>query len=189
MMLGFTLLMLSILSPASSMYQSNMKFSSRGYEFAPRHSIQLTLQTSVSSRIRCSSACNQYTSCRAFDYNSVFRRCRLFEGDLTTGSIVPSMSAASTVGIITVSPSSFSQTYNQSCDACQDSRDEICSAVTHTCQCQPHTFWDGSMCSLQLFDGDLCSQIDACRTDLNLTCMMDYSGQFNNCSSGTCDNS
>ena len=185
----FILLILLVPSPVSSIYQSYMTLSLPGYEFAPQNPIQFIFQTSFSSRLRCSSACNQRVSCRAFDYDSVSSRCRIFEGDLTTGSIVSSMSVASTVGIITVSPSSFSQMHNKSCEACQDRREEVCSAATNTCQCRLNTFWDGSMCSLQVFDSDLCSQIDAYRADLNLTCMMDYSGQFSNCSSSTYGNS
>lgn len=182
-MILFAIGILSILSPVSSIYESRMHVSPFGYEFEPRNWIQLILQTASSSRLRCSSGCNQRSSCRAFDYNLASGRCRLFEGDLTTGSIVPSLFPASVAGIVIVSPSLFTQTHNQSCVACQDSRYEICSTITNTCQCGPHTFWNSSMCSLQLFGNDICSQIDACRVDLNLTCVMDFPGQFSNCSS------
>ena len=174
-----------VLSPATSIYQSHMHVSSLGYEFEPRNSIQLIMPTSFSSRLRCSSACNQRSSCRAFDYDSASSRCRLFEGDLTTGSIVPSLFSTSIAGYIIYSPSLFMQSHNQSCGACQDSRYEQCSATTNTCHCGLHAFWKNSVCSLQLFDGDACSQIDACRADLNLTCVMDFPGQFSNCSSST----
>ena len=177
---------LVILSPSiSSIYQSHMDMSSLGKEFQPRNLAQLILQTTTPSRFRCSAACNQRPSCRAFDYDSVSRRCRLFEGDLMTGSIVLSASATSSVGIVTVLASMFSTTHNQSCSTCQESRYETCSAVTSRCQCGPHTFWDGSQCSLQQFEGGSCSQVDECREDLNLTCAMDYSGILKNCSLGT----
>ena len=177
---------LVIISPSvSSIYQSHMDMSSLGKEFQPRNTEQLIFAIIIVTKIRCSSACNQCPSCRAFDYDSVSRRCRLFEGDLTTGSIVLSASATSSVGIVTVSASLFSTTHNQSCSACHDSRYETCSAVTSRCQCGPHSFWDGSKCSLQRFEHDSCSQVDQCRGDLNLTCAMDYSGILKNCSLGT----
>ena len=182
-MIFFAIGILSITSPVSSIYESRMHVSPFGYEFEPRNWIQLILQTTSSSRLRCSSECNQHVSCRAFDFDSISSRCRLFEGDLTTGSIVPSVLPASTTGMVMVSPSLFLQTHNQSCVTCQDSRYELCSVITNTCQCRPHTFWNSSMCSLQLFDSDPCSQSDACRADLNLTCVMDFPGQFSNCSS------
>ncbi|CAF3939113.1 unnamed protein product [Adineta steineri] len=121
----------------------------------------------------CAFACNQQPSCHAFDYDSASERCRLFEGDLTTGSIVSSTSATSIVGIIELFPSLFVKTHNQSCETCQDSRYEICSPTTNTCQCRSNSFWDGSICALQLFTNDTCSQIDSCRKDQNLTCVTD----------------
>ncbi len=38
----------------------------------------------------CAIACHQKWTCRTFDYDSNSRRCRLFEGNLNTGSIVTS---------------------------------------------------------------------------------------------------
>ena len=168
----------------SSIYQSHVHMSSAGHEFQPHHPVQLILQTPATTRLRCSSACNQRSSCRAFDYNPAASRCRLFEGDLTTGSIIPSASPTSSVGIVTVSPALFSQTHNKSCPACQNSRYETCSPITQRCQCDPHTFWDGSMCSLQRFENDSCSQVDGCRADLNLVCMKSFGGSFVNCLPG-----
>ncbi|CAF3725867.1 unnamed protein product [Adineta steineri] len=121
----------------------------------------------------CAFACNQQPSCHALDYDSASERCRLFEGDLTTGSIVSSTSATSIVGIVELFPSLFVKTHNQSCETCQDSRYEICSTTTNTCQCRSNSYWDGSICALQLFTNDTCSQIDSCRKDQNLTCVTD----------------
>ncbi|CAF4351192.1 unnamed protein product, partial [Adineta steineri] len=109
----------------------------------------------------CAFACNQQPSCHALDYDSASKRCRLFEGDLTTGSIVSSTSATSIVGIVELFPSLFVKTHNQSCETCQDSRYEICSTTTNTCQCRSNSYWDGSICALQLFTNDTCSQIDS----------------------------
>ena len=181
-----TIALIALLSPVSSILQSHMDMSSLGKEFQPRNLAQLILRTTMASRLRCSAACNQRPSCRALDFDSTSRRCRLFEGDLTTGSIVASASATSSVGVVTVSASLFSPTHNQSCSACQESRYETCSSVTSRCQCGPHSFWDGSTCSLQRFYGDSCSQVIECRGDLNLTCSVDYYGNFSKCSLGRC---
>ncbi|CAF1454718.1 unnamed protein product [Adineta steineri] len=121
----------------------------------------------------CAFACNQQPSCHALDYDSASKRCRLFEGDLTTGSIVSSTSATSIVGIVELFPSLFVKTHNQSCETCQDSRYEVCSTTTNTCQCRSNSYWDRSICALQLFTNDTCSQIDSCRKDQNLTCVTD----------------
>ena len=181
-----TIAVIALFSPALSIYKSHMDMSSLGNEFQPRNMAQLILQTTMATRLRCSAACNQRPSCRALDYDSASRRCRLFEGDLSTGSIVSSASATSSVGVVTVSASLFSAIHNQPCSACQDSRYETCSAVTSRCQCGPHSFWDGSKCSLQQFEGASCSRVDGCRGDLNLTCSVDYNEAFKNCSLGKC---
>ena len=184
-MIFCTLSLLPILVCVSSISQSHVAMSSSGYEFQPRSLVQLLQQTSVATRLRCSSACNQHFPCRAFDFDSVSSRCRLFEGDLTTGSITASASTTSSVGIVTVSTAMFSQTHNKSCPACQDSRYETCSPIKNRCQCGPRMFWNGSMCSLQRFTNDSCSQLDACRIDLNLVCMKSFAGSFTTCLPGT----
>ena len=171
-----------LLSPvAHSIYKAQIKFSSTGGEFQPRHSIQSILNVTARSRTICSAACNQQPACRIFDYDSTSRRCRLFEADLATGSIIPSVSPTSIVGSVVVSPSQFIFKHNESCQTCQEDRYEYCSANDSRCQCRPHTFWDGIICSLQQFENDSCSQIDACRTDLNLTCSRSCNGTFLQC--------
>ena len=183
MRLLLPIIIIAIFSPVYSIYQSRVELSSLGYEFQVRNPIQLIVRTTFRSRLLCSAACNQQPSCRTFDYDSISRRCRLFEGDLTTGSIVLSNSATSIVGSVILVPPLFTQSHNQSRQACQEDRYEICLTNTSTCQCRPHTFWNGSICSLQLFDNDSCSQIDACRADLNLTCTTNSCGQLTKCSS------
>ena len=188
-MIFLALALLSMMASVSSISKSHIDMSSVGKEFQPHNPVQLIIKTSTNTRLRCSSACNQRTSCRAFDYDPASTRCRLFEGDLTTGSIVPSASPTCGVGIVTVSPAMFSQTHNKSCPACQDSRYETCSPTTQRCQCGPRMFWDGSMCSLQRFANDSCSQVDACRADLNLVCMKNVAGSFVNCLPGAYERS
>ena len=179
-----SIIILIILSPVFSIYQTRMKLSPSGYKFQRRFDIQLTLNTTARSRIICAAMCDQQPLCRAFDYDSTSSRCRLFEGDLTTGSISPSTSLTSITGIVLISPPLFASIHNQPCHKCQENRFEFCSSNASTCGCWPRTFWDGSICSLQLFENDTCSQIDACRTDLNLTCAVDCYGRFTKCSPG-----
>ena len=153
-----------------SIYQSNIKFTSTGLEYQPINSVQLISTTIAQSKLRCSIACNHLSSCRILDYDSVSQRCRLFEGDLTTGSIISSASTTSVVGTVRIGSSLYSSIHDQSCQSCQEDRYEACSSNTTTCQCPLHTYWDGSICALQLFQNDVCSQPDMCRSDLNLNC-------------------
>ncbi len=60
--------------------------------------------------------------------------------------------------------------HNQSCDKCSQGRYEICDTNTNTCKCPPKTFWNGSMRLSQLLRNQISSSVDACRTDLNLSC-------------------
>ena len=101
-MKSLTIVLLTILAPVHTIYKSNLRLTPSGYEFQPRHPVQLLLETTSRNRLMCAASCNQQPACRAIDYDSGSRRCRLFEGDLTTGSIVPSASAASVVGTMVV---------------------------------------------------------------------------------------
>ena len=159
-----------MISSINSIYQSQMSLSPIGMEFEPQNNIQLISQQTIRSKLRCSVACNQLSSCRTFDYDSVSQRCRLFEGDSTTGSIGSSPSPTSIVGTVRISPPLYSSPHNQSCQSCQQTRYEVCSSNTSTCQCPMYSYWNGSLCALQLFENDTCSQWNSCRIDLNLTC-------------------
>ena len=183
-MKSFTIILLTILTPVQTMYKSTLQLSSLGFEFQPRSPIQLLLQTTFRNRLMCAASCNQQPGCRAIDYDSTSRRCRLFEGDLTTGSVVASTSATSVVGTLVISPSMFAQSHAQACQACVESRYEICDPNTSTCQCRPRTLWNNATCALQLFANDTCSQVGACRSDLNLTCVADFIRQFTKCAIG-----
>jgi hypothetical protein len=175
----------AMLIQVHAMSQSTLQLSAPGFKCQPRHPVQLRLQKTLRARLMCAASCNQQPACRALDYDSSSRRCRLYEGDLTTGSMVPSASATSVVGTMVVSPSMFTQSHAQPCQACADSRYEICDTNTSTCQCRPHTYWDNSTCAMQLFENDTCSQVGSCRSDLNLTCVADFIGQFRKCAPGT----
>jgi hypothetical protein len=177
----FIVLLIVTVSPINAIYQSIMILSSMGLEFQPNNNIQLISTTTMQTRILCSVACNQLPSCRTFDYDLVSKRCRLFEGDSTTGSIISSSSSTSLVGTVQISSDLYSSTYNQPCQACQQDRYEVCLTNTSTCGCPDHTYWNGLVCALQLFANDSCGQLDACRSDLNLTCITDCYGYFVEC--------
>ncbi|CAF1561788.1 unnamed protein product, partial [Adineta steineri] len=114
---------------------------------------------------------NKRITCRTFDFDADSLQCRLWEMDTTTGSIVASPSKPrSSVGSVQISPNNYVNIHNQSCNHCDQSRYEICNVNSSTCQCPPFTYWNNEMCMIQLFQGQLCSNTYACRTDLNLSC-------------------
>jgi len=166
------LIFLLIVFPLSiiGIYESSMKVTSIGFEYQPQNSIQLIATKTIQRKILCSVACNQLTSCRTFDYDLVSQRCRLFEGDSTTGSIISSSSSTSVVGTVYISSNLYSSVHNQPCQICQQDRYEVCSINTSSCQCPSNTYWNGFVCALQLFLNDSCGPLDICRSDLNLTC-------------------
>ncbi|CAF4029158.1 unnamed protein product, partial [Rotaria magnacalcarata] len=156
----------------------------QGHEFQPQYGVQLIFNETARSRLLCSAACSQNPSCRIFDYDSSSHRCRLFEADLTNGAIIVTASQTSIVGSMILSAPLYASMYNQSCSACLENRYQTCSSTTNTCQCPRNSYWNGSMCPLQLFANATCSQIDACRSDLNLSCIINSYGEFTQCSIG-----
>ena len=175
------LLLVIVILPSNAEYQSRMILSSVGMEFQSQNNIQLLSTKTMQTMTSCALACHQLSSCRTFDYDSVSQRCRLFEGDSTTGSIITSASSTSLVGSILISSTLYLSTHNQPCQACQENRYEICVTNTSTCQCPSHTYWDGSICALQLFGNDQCNFIDSCRSDLDLICLTDCYGVVPKC--------
>jgi hypothetical protein len=153
-----------------------------GMEFVPMNSIALIVTLSASSFLSCGMQCNQLISCRTFDFDLSSGQCRIFEGDLTTGSIATNPSKPqSYVGLVELTPATYAPTHGQPCTACAESRYEICDANSSTCQCPANTYWDQSICRIQLFAGETCSNADACRADLNMTCVPCYVNQFRSC--------
>ncbi|CAF3172466.1 unnamed protein product [Rotaria socialis] len=127
-----------------------------GLEYTPINNVQLIATKYIQTKFLCSAACNQESSCRIFDYDLISKRCRLFEGDSTTGSINLSSSPTSIVGVVSISSSIYSSINNQLCQACKGNRYEVCSAETNLCQYPVHTYWNGSLCALQLFENGTC---------------------------------
>lgn len=182
MLFKLTVLLLLWIMLIDGIHQSYISFSPLGKEFSPRFvTIQLLSSFTQPTRTRCSAWCNQLSSCRTFDYDFLSKRCRLFEADATTGSIITSTSSASIVGTVRIAPSLFTSSHNQPCSTCQNSRYESCSTTKNTCQCPPRTYWTGSICALQLFQNDTCTQASACRSDLNSTCSSNCYGEFSRC--------
>ncbi|CAF5047559.1 unnamed protein product [Rotaria magnacalcarata] len=171
-------------SPAHAIYSSTLSLSLQGHEFQPQYGVQLIFNETARSRLLCSAACSQNPSCRIFDYDSSSHRCRLFEADLTNGAIIATASQTSIVGSMILSAPLYASMYNQSCSACQGNRYQTCSSTTNKCQCPGNSYWNGSMCPLQLFQNAACGQIDACRSDLNLSCIINSYGEFTQCSLG-----
>jgi hypothetical protein len=152
--------------------RSVSSISGLGKQFVPFDSSYPPLLTFTAKKLLyCSLECNQRIDCRTFDFDSNSGQCRLWDVDMTTGSIVASPSKPqSVVGSIQLSPSIYANIYNQSCNACTQSRYLTCNASSNTCQCPPKTFWNGLICSVQLLSNQTCLQADVCRSDLNLTC-------------------
>jgi hypothetical protein len=126
--------------------------------------------------------CNQNRQCRTFDYDQSSMICRLFEGQLSTGTILYNATLLSSrIGAIiynTTLASKLYSSYNQTCDQCSITGNRYLQCVNNTCQCPIHTYWNGQMCSNQLYNGSNCSPSTvSCRQDLNLTC----SNQTNTC--------
>lgn len=168
----FAIAILIFFSQIIAQYQSVSGISSQGWQFVPADgSLSPILTYTAKSRLYCNSECNKRSDCRTFDYDGTTRQCRLWDADTSTGSIVATPSKPqSFVGSIKFAPSLYTDIYNQSCDKCILSRYLTCNKNSNTCQCPSKTYWDGSMCLAQRLRNQTCTNIDACRSDLNLTC-------------------
>ena len=114
-------------------------------------------------------ACNLNVQCRTFDYDSSSLICRLFEGALNTGYIMP-VPPTSRVGSLEYFPIFFSA-YHQSCSQCSENRYLTCS--NNTCECPLHSFWNGSECENQRYENASCLNDEWCRNDpFGLICSM-----------------
>jgi hypothetical protein len=70
--------------------------------------------------------------------------------------------------------------YGRSCSYCEESRYLTC--MNSSCQCQLHTYFDGSICRTQKLNGSGSTSDIECRNDLNLTCLsnMKYGCKYHN---------
>jgi hypothetical protein len=178
----YWLIMILVLDPTHSqeLLQSQIVFVSRGTQFSPMSTPAQLLSTQFTASLKmCATACNMNVLCRILDFGVILpQQCRLFEGDVTTmGTIISSPSFNSRVGIVQLTADLFVE-YGLPCSSvCQQSRYLTCISNS-TCQCMPHTYWNGSICAAQTpVLGATCQQnMSMCREDLNYTCL-----QFNQC--------
>lgn len=170
--LFFILYYLTIIMPfetMASVSQSYLIVSNSGWEFAPLDENALFLQETIAnSIISCSSRCHMSTICRVFNFDIQTKRCRLYEGDIdTTGTIIASVYSHSVYGFIKLTSEDFVN-YGYPCSSCEGSR--LLTCINSVCQCQPRTYFDGSICRSQNLNAGACSDYIQCRHDLNLTC-------------------
>lgn len=164
---------------SQALLKSRIVYSSTGTQFSPSNLVAQLLSTPTTASLRlCATACNANVLCRVFDFDVTQpQQCRLFEGDpVTMGTIVSSASLSSRVGVVHISADLFLG-YGLPCSSvCQHNRYLTCR--NSTCQCMPHTYWDGSVCAAQSpVLGAACQQNRRmCREDLNYTCL-----RFNQC--------
>ncbi|CAF1143790.1 unnamed protein product [Adineta steineri] len=147
----FLLILVSALN-VQSLFESYIQLSQLSSQFQPANSIEQLETQSVSSFMQCGYICNRNIQCRTFDYDSSSTICRVFEGALDTGLIIPAAST-SRVGFIKYS-SLYFIAINQPCTQCIESRYLTCS--NNVCQCPIHTFYNGSQCENQRYENASC---------------------------------
>ncbi|CAF0839620.1 unnamed protein product [Adineta steineri] len=158
-----------LLDGSSNIDQFNFGLCTAGLEFSPFDEQILLFETNTDSLIRCAIQCDMAARCRTFNFDRQTKDCYLYEGDIdSTGLVVASLSPPSVCGWIKLDMSDFAN-YGSPCSTCEDSRYLTC--INATCQCQPHTFFNGSMCLSQKLNGTGCTSDNQCRNDLNLTCL------------------
>lgn len=152
-------------------FQSSLYLTPFGTQFQPSNAVELLITFSnIRSILRCTMMCNQNRQCRTFDYDQSFLTCRLFEGVLSSGTIVyNSTTMTSRIGAINYNTTLYSA-YNQTCDQCTDGGNRYLQCTNSRCQCPMNTYWNSQMCANQFFNGSNCSSALACRQDQNLTC-------------------
>ena len=156
----------SIVTVAGWLRQSSISFTENAtYSFQPAHDMELLQSLTLPSLLLCSAICVRLVDCRTFDYQSSSKRCRLFQGSLDTGTII---NGSSKVGSLPLESRFFIGLYNASCSACINNRYFICD--DQRCQCPAQTFWNGSICRNQLYEGAACNYDYECRNNLGLIC-------------------
>ena len=156
-------------------FQSSLYLTPFGTQFQSSNAIELLgILPNIRSILRCTMMCNQNRQCRTFDYDQSSLICRLFEGELSSGTIVyNSIPITSRIGAINyntaIIPTLYSA-YNQTCDQCTVGGNRYLECINNRCQCPINTYWNSQMCANQVFNGSNCSSVSTCRQDLNLTC-------------------
>lgn len=151
--------------------RSTVDLSSIGLEFIPMdEQVVLLVDANANTRIFCTQMCYSNSLCRTFNYDIQSKRCRLYESEIDgSGSIVSTPASQSVIGSIVMTGEDFSNR-GQNCSACEHSRYLIC--TNSTCQCQPRTFFNGTICRSQRLINASCTSDIQCRNDLNLRCLV-----------------
>lgn len=158
-----------------SFFESNFLLTEFGTAFQPRNSIELLgTFSNVPSLLQCAIKCNQNRQCRTLDYDQLSFVCRLFEGEISTETILTnsiplSLRIAAILYNSTLALQAY-LSYSQTCDQCSIDGNRYLQCMNNTCQCPLHTYWNGQMCLNQVYNGSNCSSSLSCRQDLNLTC-------------------
>jgi hypothetical protein len=132
-----------------------------GTQFAPINQVEfISTLYNVESLTFCATLCCSHNSlCRTFDYSST-DQCRLFEGDISTGTVHNFLQ--SIVGAIVYYPTlglSLSSNYNHTCmNNCDSEHYFVCNNLTQRYQCPSNTFWNGTFCVNQLYTPSTCAQ-------------------------------
>jgi hypothetical protein len=149
--------------------QSVIHLSDVGLEFSPfDEQISLLLEKNSDSISTCAQVCLMTASCRIFNFEPQMRSCRLYEGEMDgTGSLVNSATSQSICGSIELMIQDFTN-YGGACSLCEHDRFLTC--LNSTCQCQAHTYFNGSVCPSQKMGGGNCTSNIQCRNDLYLAC-------------------
>lgn len=156
-------------SSADIWQSAYMDLSNKGFEFSPYDQQALLLFDITQSVSICAQKCFTMTRCRTFNFDLQTKHCRLYEGDQdTTGSVVAALSPESICGSIKLNVKDFLD-YGRSCSYCENNRYLTC--INSTCQCQLHTYFDGSICRSQKLNGSGCTNNIECRNDMNLICL------------------
>lgn len=129
-------------------------------EFSPiDQQVPLLVNATAKSISTCATHCHQT------------KRCQLYEDDIhTTGLVLPSRSSHYSCQSLMLLLKNL-LAYGQPCSFCHDHQYLRC--LSSTCQCQVHTYYNGSVCLSQKLAGSVCSSDTECRIDLNLTCALD----------------
>ena len=162
-------LLLLLHTTVHGQYTSTFLLSSIGTSFQPANMIELLDLFNAEIEMDCLHRCNQNVRCRTVDYDSNSKQCRHFEGEVSTGTIITSNSSSSQVVAIEFSSIQYAS-YNQTGSQCQISRYLVIDGISNRCMCPSNTFWNGSMCLNQLYNGSSCESDEWCRMSLNLIC-------------------
>jgi hypothetical protein len=176
------LLILLFLPPIFPTLYFHVRFQITPYpsQYTPPHSSELLESyTNVPKLMNCLEKCNQNVLCRTVEFSpNLGYQCRLFMGMSSTGMISISNDPNNKVGSVILEPE-FYVDYGESCNAASMStsaevydRYLVCNGTASTLQCPSMTFWNGSICVNQGYNGSACNSSSMCRTDLNLTCLI-----------------